>query len=64
MYKKIKWTSSGYGIETEMVVSIVKQKISYTQVPIKTIYLESFKGLNMFDGLKIVLEFFKWIITK
>ena len=59
-YKKIKWNSSDYTVETEMLLNIVKNKLRYTQVKIKTIYKENYKGTGIFDGFKIVFNMIRF----
>jgi len=60
IYKKIKWKSNRYGVETEMLANAAKKKINYSEVPIKTIYHEIYKGTNFTDGIKIALLMAKW----
>jgi glycosyltransferase involved in cell wall biosynthesis len=59
-YKRIRWTSNDYGMESEMIGAIAKKKISYKQIPISTIYKDSFKGTTVIDGIRIVLRLIKW----
>ncbi len=61
-YKKIRWRSPDYGMESEMIAKIAKKKIKYKQIPISTIYHDKFKGTTVFDGIKIVLRIIKWKI--
>ena len=63
-YKKIRWKASDYSMESEMIANIGKNKLSYTQIPIKTIYVDRYKGTTIIDGIKIVLNMIWWKITK
>ena len=64
IYEKIKWNSQRYSVESEMIARASMNKISYTQIPISTIYHENYKGTSPFDGIKIVLNLLKWRFFK
>ena len=55
-YKKITWTTSGYSVENEMIARISAKKIKYTEIPIKTIYHEKYKGTTIVDGISIFVN--------
>lgn len=59
-YKKIKWESSGYGVETEMVIRIGRSKLNYLEVPVETLYHDNVKGVTILDALAILGEVIKW----
>lgn len=59
-YKKIRWNASDYSMESEMVSRTGKQRLKYVQIPIQTIYSDRYKGTNIIDGIKIVLNMFWW----
>ena len=63
-YKKIKWESDGYGVETEMVAKIGKYNIKHTEVPVETIYIDGVKGVTLFDAFGILGEVVKWRFTR
>ena len=63
-YKKIRWESSGYGIETEMVINVKKQNLTHCEVPIKTVYYDKFKGVTILDALSILGNVIKWRLSK
>jgi len=52
-YRKIKWRARDYSVETEMIVNAGKHRLKYAEVPIETIYLDTYKGTNLQDGIKI-----------
>lgn len=56
VYKKIRWKSMDYTIESEMIAHTAKKVLRYTQVPISTIYTDKYKGTTIFDGIKIVFN--------
>ncbi|HLD00356.1 MAG TPA: glycosyltransferase family 2 protein [Candidatus Nanoarchaeia archaeon] len=59
-YKKIRWNASDYFLETEMITKLAKNKLSYSQIDIKTIYNDRYKGTTILDGVKIVLKIIGW----
>lgn len=63
IYGKIRWDSADYGLESEMIARAVKHKVAIKQIPIATIYHDSFKGTTIFDGIKIVANILKWKLT-
>jgi glycosyltransferase involved in cell wall biosynthesis len=63
-YAAIKWDALDYYIETEMIVRSSKSKLIYTQVPIKTIYNDNYKGTTVVDGMVILIKMMGWRIFK
>jgi len=63
-YKKIRWKSSNYSIESEMIANIGKKRLRYKEIPIKTIYLDRYKGTTVIDGIKIVCNLLRWRLSK
>ncbi len=63
-YKKIRWESCDYSLESEMIANVGKNKLKYSQIPIATIYNDKYKGTTALDGIKIVLKMIGWKITK
>ena len=63
-YKKIRWQSSDYSMESEMIANAGKHHLKYREVPIKTIYGDKYKGTTVIDGIKIVLKMFTWRLFK
>ena len=59
-YKKIRWQSTSYPVESEMIANAGRKKLKYSEIPIKTIYKEKYKGTTIFDGMKIILNMIKW----
>ncbi len=57
-YKKIRWDSSDYYMETEMIIKTGRNQLAHSQIPIKTIYSDRYKGTTVLDGVKIVLKMF------
>jgi len=63
-YKKIRWNSERYFMDTEIVALAGMNKLKFTQIKIKTIYSDRRKGTNVGDGIKIVKNMFKWKLQK
>jgi len=64
IYKKIKWKSTRYGIETEMAIKVGKNKIPFSEVKIDTIYIDKYKGMTIFDAFKIIFRLPFWFFEK
>ena len=64
VYKKIKWESCRYGIETEMATKVGRNKIPFSEVKIDTIYIDKYKGVTIFDALKILFKIPFWYFNK
>lgn len=62
-YGKIKWDSTGYGVETEMVIRIKKRNLKYCEIPIETIYFDNYKGVSILDAFGILLNLVYWKIS-
>jgi glycosyltransferase involved in cell wall biosynthesis len=63
-YKKIRWKSSNYSMESEMIANIGKRKLKFKEVPIKTIYQDKYKGTTVMDGVKIAYNLLWWRLSK
>lgn len=63
-YKKIRWKSRDYSMESEMIANAGKNNIKYSQLPIDTIYSDNYKGTTVIDGIKIVLNMLWWKMVK
>lgn len=57
-YKKIVWQSQDYSVEVEMVINVGKKKLKYAEIPIKTIYKDNYKGMDIINGFKILIKAF------
>ena len=63
-YKKIRWKSTSYSVESEMVANVGKKRLRYVEIPIQTIYSSRYKGTTVFDGIKIVLNMVIWKLRR
>jgi len=59
-YKKVRWESSNYAMESEMIVKAARRKLKYKEIPIETIYADKYKGTTVIDGAKIILKLLWW----
>lgn len=59
-YPLLRWNSTDYTVETEFLVRMIKNKLSYIQLPIETIYHNAYKGTTPLDGIKIVFNTLKF----
>lgn len=59
-FEKMRWQSTGYEVETEMIVRASEQGVRYAEIDIDTIYLDDYKGTTAFDGLKIFAKILQW----
>lgn len=57
---RLLWSSSGYAMETEMLVRIAQAKLRWREVPIPSLYLDRHKGTQAGDGLVILLKLLRW----
>jgi glycosyltransferase involved in cell wall biosynthesis len=63
-YRKIRWQSSSYSVESEMVALVGKKRLKYKEITIQTIYSDKYKGTTIFDGIKIVFNMIWWKIIR
>ncbi|HIH11079.1 TPA: glycosyltransferase family 2 protein [Candidatus Woesearchaeota archaeon] len=59
-YPTIRWESSDYGMESEMIAKAGKHRLKYAEIPIQTIYADKYKGTTVIDGIKIVMKMVWW----
>lgn len=64
-YQLLKWTSPRYGVETEMVARLGKNKskLSWAEFPIETIYVNKYKGVTIIDAIKILFNSIWWKLS-
>lgn len=63
-YGKIKWESSGYAAETEIVIKTGKYGLKYCEVPVETVYLDHVKGVTILDAIEIFFEVIRWRLVR
>lgn len=63
-YRKIRWQSTDYSMESEMISLVGKHKLKYAKINIETLYPNKYKGTTVLDGVKIVLNLIRWKIMR
>jgi glycosyltransferase involved in cell wall biosynthesis len=64
VYETIMWHSCRYGIETEMATKIGRNKLSFCEIKIDTIYIDKYKGVTILDALNILFQIPFWYFSK
>jgi len=59
-YRKVRWTSRDYSVESEMIANAGIHFLRTREVEISTIYHDSYKGMTVFDGLRTVWHLMWW----
>lgn len=62
-YEKIRWNTTGYSVENEIIARVGINNLKHSQIPIKTIYKDRYKGTTLFDGVKILIDMFVLKLT-
>lgn len=60
IYPKIKWQSTNYSVEAEMLANAGRNNLRCIEVPIATKYLNRYKGTTIVDGINIFLQMIIW----
>lgn len=60
VFDQLRWRSTGYSVETEMLVNAGKHGLRVKEVPIQTIYHDRYKGTTIVDGLRIFFDLIRW----
>lgn len=63
-FNKLKWHSSGYQAETEMIINAAKHNLKYEEIIIDTVYMDHYKGTSILDGIIILFMIIKMKLTK
>lgn len=63
-YQRIRWDANDYAMETEMIANAGKHKLKYSEIPIKTIYSDKYKGTTIIDGARIIFNIILWRLKK
>lgn len=63
VYQKLRWKSSDYGVELEIACRCAKQKLPFESIPIKTIYHDMDRGMDLFDAAKMLYKVLLWRIN-
>lgn len=64
VYKKIRWRSDRYGVETEIATKVGRNQLPFLEIEIDTIYIDKYKGVSLFDAMKILTQIPWWYFSK
>jgi len=59
-FTKIDWESTGYGVETEMVIKTAKNHLKYCEVMVENLYHDKYKGVTIVDALGVFFQVIGW----
>lgn len=59
-YRKLRWSSNRYGIVSEFVANVAKNRLRYKEVNVKTIYTDKTRGMRKRDAAKAMISMVKW----
>jgi len=62
-FERINWESSGYSVETEMVIKAAKYKLKYCEVPVEVLYFDRVKGVTILDAFAIFFDVLRWRLS-
>jgi glycosyltransferase involved in cell wall biosynthesis len=58
----LEWDSRDYAFATEMLVRGQRGSVRWATVPIRTVYLDRYKGTGLGDGVRIARKMLRWRI--
>ena len=61
-YQDLRWGSSNYHADAEMIVRMTVSKLRYKELSIDSVYHDAYKGMTPIDGLLLLLKLIKWRI--
>jgi glycosyltransferase involved in cell wall biosynthesis len=59
-YRNIRWRSTDYLVETEILVNLLKSKLNLKEVSIETIYIKEHRGVSPTYGFRHLLAMILW----
>ena len=59
-YRCLRWRSSDYSVETEMLTRAARLGLRVVEVPIETVYHDRYKGTTIADGIRILANMLRW----
>jgi len=63
-YKRLGLISSDYNVESEIAAKTGKYGLRFKQVPIETIYRDTYKGTTVFHGMQIAMRMMWWRLSR
>lgn len=64
VYKKIEWSSVGYGVETEIAVKVARSGLGYKEIEVDTTYVDKMEGTSLLDAIRVLLQLPCWYFKK
>jgi hypothetical protein len=55
-YRQLRWNSTDYSVELEIAAKIAQHRLQFSPVSIKTIYHDLDRGMNVIDGVKVLIK--------
>lgn len=62
VYPILRWKSKNYHADAEITARVGKNKLRYKEIPIETIYHDSYKGMTIIDGVSLLIKLLIWKI--
>lgn len=62
-FQQMRWSPSGYAVETEMLVRASRTRLRVTEMDIKTVYHDRYKGTTPLDGMWILGRMLRWWVA-
>ncbi len=59
-FPKITWNAHDYAVDVEMAIRAMRQRLSYREVGIETIYHDAYKGVTVLDGVQLLFRLLRW----
>ncbi len=63
-YRNVFWTSTDYGVESEMLALIGRKKLRFKTIKVSTIYIDKYKGFSIPEGIRILAKYPYWRVRK
>lgn len=60
---KITWNAHDYAVDVEMAVRAWREGLVWREVPIGTVYHDTYKGVTVVDGLRLLGQLVSWKFT-
>lgn len=62
-YRRLRWRSNDYSVETEMLIRAACARLRIVEVPIETVYHDRYKGTTVADGVRILTNMLRWRVA-
>lgn len=59
-YSRLRWCSDGYSVASECVVNSARAGLRYSEVPIKTIYIDKPTGMRAHHAIRAFVDVILW----